>query len=91
MTEFTICDAESMERELDATRDRGFATDRQENEIGAYCVGMPIFGPFDQVVASISVSGVINRMTPDLVAEIVAQLRDATGRISQSLGRPRGA
>jgi len=89
MTEFTICDAEAMEVELAAVRAQGFATDRQENEIGAYCVGMPIFGPFDQLVASISVSGVINRMTPDLVGEIVDLLRDSTRQISDKLGQPR--
>ena len=75
MTEFTICEPDVLEAELASVREIGFSTDRQENEIGAYCIGMPIFGPFDQVVASISVSGVINRMTPDLVAEIVALLR----------------
>jgi IclR family acetate operon transcriptional repressor len=91
MTEFTICDPEAMEEELVVTRRRGYATDRQENEIGAYCIGMRIFGPFDQIVASISVSGVITRMTRELVAEIVGQLRDATGRISQALGQSRGA
>ena len=80
MTEFTICEPGVMEAELAGVRERGFATDRQENEIGAYCVGMPVFGPFDQIVASISVSGVINRMTPDLVTEIVGLLRDLTGR-----------
>ena len=51
---------------------------------------MPVFGPFDQIVASISVSGVINRMTPDLVTEIVGLLRDSTGQITQTLSRSRG-
>jgi IclR family acetate operon transcriptional repressor len=90
MTEFTICEPEAMEIELAGVRENGFATDRQENEIGAYCIGMPIFGPFNQIVASISVSGVINRMTPDLIAEIVALLRAATRQISQTLGQSRG-
>jgi DNA-binding IclR family transcriptional regulator len=90
MTEFTICEPGVMEAELAGVRERGFATDRQENEIGAYCVGMPVFGPFDQIVASISVSGVINRMTPDLVTEIVGLLRDSTGQITQTLSRSRG-
>lgn len=91
MTEFTICEAEAMELELDAVRAQGFATDRQENEIGAFCIGMPIFGPFHQIVAGISVSGVINRMTPDLIAEIVDLLRDSTRKISQKLGQPQVA
>ena len=91
MTEHTICAAELMEQELSEVRRNGFATDRQENEIGAYCIGMPIFGPFQQIVAGISVSGVINRMTPDLVAEIVQLLRESTGQISQTLSQSRGS
>jgi DNA-binding IclR family transcriptional regulator len=89
MTEFTICDPDSLETELADVRASGFATDRQENEIGAYCVGMPIFGPFEQIVASISVSGVINRMTPELVGEIVELLGDSTRQISHKLGGSR--
>lgn len=91
MTEFTICEAEAMERELAEVKAQGYATDRQENEIGAFCIGMPIFGPFEQIVASISISGVINRMTSDFVAEIVELLRRSTGQISRSLSRARGA
>jgi len=91
MTENTICDAKVLEKDLAAVRKNGFATDRQENETGAYCIGMPIFGPFDQIVGAISVSGVIHRMTPESVAEIVALLRQSTGEISQTLGQSRGA
>jgi DNA-binding IclR family transcriptional regulator len=91
MTEHTICDPRVLEKELAEVRRNGFATDRQENEIGAYCIGMPIFGPFDQVVGGISVSGVIHRMTPEFVAEIVELLRQATREISRTLGQSRGA
>jgi DNA-binding IclR family transcriptional regulator len=89
MTEHTICDAKALEKELAGVRKKGFATDRQENEIGAYCVGMPIFGPFDQIVGAISISGVIHRMTPEFVTEIVGLLGQSTGRISESLGQSR--
>lgn len=85
----SICDPRKLEAELTQVRKTGYALDRQENEIGAFCVGMPIFGPFDQVVGSISVSGVIERMTPDFVAEIVELLREHTARISKSLGHDR--
>lgn len=91
MTEHTICDPAILEKELAGVRKNGFATDRQENEIGAYCIGMPIFGPFDQVVGGISVSGVIHRMTPEFVAEIVELLRQSTREISRTLSQSRGA
>lgn len=89
MTEHSICDPKALEKDLHEVRKNGFAIDRQENEIGAYCVGMPIFGPFEQVVGAISVSGVIQRMTPDLVAEVVRLLRTHTQRIGQTLAKGR--
>lgn len=87
MTEHTICDVGRLEAELKDVRQKGYSTDRQENEIGAYCIGMPIFGPFDEVVGSISVSGVIQRMTAKFVEEIVELLRQHTGKISKALGQ----
>lgn len=86
MTEFTICDEAALEADLEEVRSLGYATDKQENEIGAYCIGMPVFGPFGEVVGAISVSGVIQRMTPALIAEIVTLLSEHTTRISTALG-----
>jgi DNA-binding IclR family transcriptional regulator len=91
MTEHTNCDANALEKELVRVRKTGVATDRQENEIGASCIGMPIFGPFDQIVGAISVSGIIHRMTPEFVAQIVGLLRLSTGKISQTLSQSREA
>jgi IclR family acetate operon transcriptional repressor len=85
LTEHTICDVPTLEAELAEIRKRGYALDRQENEIGAFCVGMPIFGPFKDVVGAISVSGVIQRMTPDFVEEIVELLHKHTQLISSRL------
>lgn len=87
VTEHTICDRRALEKDLAEVRKRGYAIDKQENEIGAYCIGMPIFGPFNEVVGAISVSGVIQRMTPDLTKEIVSLLRRHTGEISKALGQ----
>jgi DNA-binding IclR family transcriptional regulator len=86
MTEHTLCEAQALEAELEDVRRVGYALDRQENEIGAYCVGMPVFGPFNEVVGAISVSGVMERMTPDFVEEIVSLLKQHTTAISASLG-----
>ena len=87
MTDHTIVSVPKLEAELETVRQTGFATDRQENEIGAFCVGMPIFGPFNEIAGAISVSGVIQRMTPDFVEEVIVLLREHTEKISQKLGR----
>jgi IclR family acetate operon transcriptional repressor len=87
MTEHTICDASMLETQLEEVRRTGVAYDRQENEVGAFCIGMAIFGPFDEVVGSISVSGVTGRMVPDFIDEIIAALRRSTAEIGKALGK----
>lgn len=85
LTEYTICNVNELEADLANIREKGFAIDNQENELGAYCVAMPIFGPFNEIVGSISVSGLIQRMTPPLIDEAVALLKEHTTHISQML------
>lgn len=85
ITEFTITDKRVLEAQLAKIREDGFATEEQENELGASCVAVPIFGPFDEVVAAISITGVVHRMTPDRIAEIVKDLKAHAERISEKL------
>ncbi len=87
ITEFTICDKTILEKCLAEVRERGYATEEQENEIGASCVAVPIFGPFNEVVAAISVTGVSQRMTPERVKAIVKDLKIHSARISKALGQ----
>ena len=85
MTEFTITDPDVLERQLEDVRREGFAVEVQENELGASCVAVPIFGPFDEVVASISVAGVVSRMTPELIANVREALSTHSAAISEQL------
>ena len=85
MTEHTIHDKAVLEAQLEEVRRTGVAYDRQENEVGAFCIAMAIFGPFEEVVGSISVSGVIERMVPDVVEEIIGLLRSSTAAIGSAL------
>ena len=87
MTEFTITDRDALEAQLEEIRRNGFAVEVQENELGASCVAMPIHGPFDEVVASISVAGIVSRMTEDRVAEIRGTLARHVEDISAALGK----
>ena len=56
-TENTICDPQELRDELARTRQRGFATDRQEREVGIQCVAAPVLGGDGAVLAAISLSG----------------------------------
>ena len=87
MTPHTICDVAVLEEDLGEVRERGYAIDKEENELGAYCIGMPLHGPFGEIVGAISVSGVIQRMTPEFVGSILALLRKRTRQISDKLAQ----
>jgi IclR family acetate operon transcriptional repressor len=53
----TITDPDELKRELQRTRERGYATDREETIIGMQCIAVPILNHFQQPVAAISIVG----------------------------------
>jgi len=87
-TDNTITDRETLMRELELTRERGYAFDDQENERDIRCIGAPIFDHRGQAIAAISVSGPTTRVTPGHVEELSTLVRDAADRISARLGAP---
>jgi len=90
-TEFTIVRPSDFRAELERVRQQGYAIDNQESERGRYCLGVPIRGANDQVVAALSMSssGVDlcrerNRYLPQLL-QTVKRIRSAL------LAKPRGS
>ncbi|MGH2560911.1 MAG: IclR family transcriptional regulator [Thermomicrobiales bacterium] len=82
----TIVDAGALERELAAIRDRGYALDDEENEVGARCVAAAILDHRDEVVGAVSVSGPASRLTPERCVEIAASVVAASRQISTLMG-----
>jgi DNA-binding IclR family transcriptional regulator len=85
-TERTIADEAALLQELRAVRERGYAVDDEENELGARCVAAPILGPGGAVIASVSVSGPTTRMPMDRLDALGTAVQGASLRISQLLG-----
>lgn len=85
-TPATIVDRAALERELVATRERGWAEDDGEHEDYINCVALPIFDARGQVTHGISVTA-LKAVAPlsRLRAEI-GDFRAAAQEISQSLG-----
>jgi IclR family acetate operon transcriptional repressor len=82
-TVHTITDVESLLAEVGRIRDRGYAVDDGEQEIGVRCVAVPV--PGTPSPTSISVSGPVARMTEEAIEQVVPALREAAGRISAEL------
>ena len=55
-TEFTVVDPEQLREELVRVRRDGYALDRQESEYGRHCLGVPVRGSQQEVVAALSIS-----------------------------------
>lgn len=77
--------------ELKRTRERGYALDDQELEIGLRCIGAPVLGPGGEPIASVSISGPLSRMQGDVLGELAAEVPAVAARIAARLGADRPA
>jgi DNA-binding IclR family transcriptional regulator len=82
----TIVDPDRLRAELALIRQRGYAVDNEEHEVGIRCVGAPIRDDGGAVVASCSLSGPAGRMTDERIAELAPDVVQVADAISRRLG-----
>jgi IclR family transcriptional regulator, acetate operon repressor len=82
-TDNTITDVAAYLRELEQVRERGYALDEGEQEVGVRCVAVAVEG--GPAPAGISISGPTTRMTDELVRRAVPHLRATTEALSAEL------
>ena len=82
----TITTLPRLLKELEKVRGQGYAVDDEENNIGARCVGAPIFNQQGLIEASIGLSGTINQVNAQTMPRILEALKDAARHISMQLG-----
>jgi IclR family KDG regulon transcriptional repressor len=76
-----------LRKELRQICEEGFSLDDEESVTGARCVGAAVFGADDRVVAGISVSAPVVRMTRERLPFFSAEVRKAALEISRRLGQ----
>jgi DNA-binding IclR family transcriptional regulator len=86
LTKNTNTDFILFKKELQTIRENGYAIDDEENEIGVKCVGAPIFNMSGEVVAAISVTGPVTRITDDKIDFISNEVMQYTNLISKEMG-----
>lgn len=85
-TDHTITDLDELLAELDATRDRGWAVDEGEQELGVRCVAVPVH-QHGRVVAAVSLSGPAGRFRGAAAPGLVEDMARVAERLStQVLG-----
>ena len=92
LTPYTIADPETLRRHLAEIRDKGYAINDEELELGLRSVAAPVRDARGEVVAAINVSTVAARVSvADIKQQIVPKLLRCAATISAQLGyRPVG-
>lgn len=86
LTPHSITRSAEMVAQLGRIRRLGYAVDNEEAELGARCVAAPVFDSSGLIVAGISVSGPVIRMSRSRTAEIAKAVKRAALKISRQLG-----
>ena len=84
----TITDSRVLKKRLAIIREQGYVITSEEVYIGSVGIAAPIFNRDRRVIASVAVSGPIQRMTEKRRASIKAEVIRAAREISQILGSP---
>ena len=86
LTPNTITSITHLERHLASVRSQGFATDDEETEEGARCVGAAICGHQGKPVGAVSISGPLSFLPPERIPELAREIKKACRSISESIG-----
>lgn len=82
----TITSVPRLLKELEKVRAQGYAVDDEENNLGARCLGAPVFNQQGTIEASLGLSGPINQVNAQTMPRIVESLKDAARHVSMQLG-----
>ena len=82
----TITTWEALQEDLSCVRERGYAIDDEEHDLGVRCVAAPIYNWNGTPVGAMSISGTVARMTPDEIEKFSPKLISTAEKISELMG-----
>jgi DNA-binding IclR family transcriptional regulator len=85
LTPKTLVKKSALLKELTRIREQGYAIDDEERKPDVYCIAAPVFNRRREVIASIGISGLKERMKPKLSA-FIALVQSSAQQMSASLG-----
>jgi DNA-binding IclR family transcriptional regulator len=85
LTPHTLTSVQDLMRELNIVQKQGYAMDDEECELGARCVAAPIYDFENRIVAAISVSGPVSRITRKRVSELAPMVIEAANKVSEMM------
>ncbi len=82
----TITSMPRLLKDLERVRSLGYSVDDEENNLGARCLGAPVFNQQGTIEAALGLSGPISQVNPETMPRIVEALKDAARHLSMQLG-----
>lgn len=89
-TSTTLQDADSVMREVEEARIKGYAIDNEEHEEGIFCIAAPIYDYRGDIIAAISTAGTNREFLTNEDATIIREVKETAANISYRMGyRPK--
>jgi IclR family acetate operon transcriptional repressor len=85
LTEHTITDPQAYAKQLEMVRQRGFAVDEEEIDLGVTALAAPVFNHEALPVAAVVLIGPADRVKADPTSALVSRLKEAAEKISRDL------
>lgn len=85
-TSNTLVTKEMLLNELQLIRKRGYGYDNEECEMGARCIAFPLHDYIGKIIAALSVTGPLGRMTDDFINSCFRTILETVQDISCQLG-----
>ena len=82
----TLTSKESLMRELEEIRRRGYAYDNEECEIGSRCIAAPVRDYTGNIIAALSITGPIFRMGDEVLSQMLPVLLGMAKTLSEKFG-----
>ncbi|MGG6309270.1 IclR family transcriptional regulator [Paenibacillus macerans] len=84
-TASTITNEAVFRKEIENIRQQGYAIDNQENEQGVQCAAVPIFKGKEKVLAAISISTLVSRISDQELAIFIDILKTSCQELSEQM------
>lgn len=85
-TEKTIVTHDEIVAHLAIIKSAGFAVDNEEKNLGMRCIAAPVFDYNREVVAGLSVSGPISRVSVAATDDLAQRVMQAAGELTMAIG-----
>ena len=85
-TPHTLTGRAALEADLTETRQRGYAIDAEERNIGMRCIAAPVFDVNGEALAGLSVSGPTSRVARDAIPELAMAVTEAARALTVAIG-----